>query len=48
VCGTRIRFWAYETPTRQRTHDGCYERLAWMWTNLYAQQQHLASMGQLD
>ena len=48
VCGTRIRFWAYETPTRQRTHDGCYERLAWMWTNLYAQQQHLASLGQLD
>jgi hypothetical protein len=48
VCGERIRFWAYETPTGQRTHDGCYERLAWMWTNLYAQQQRLASMGQLD
>jgi hypothetical protein len=48
VCGERIRFWAYETPTQNRTHDGCYERLAWMWTNLYAQQQRLAAEGQLE
>ncbi len=48
VCGERIRLWAYETPTGNRTHDGCYERLAWMWTNLYAQQQRLASQGQLE
>src|SRR5215467_3149032 len=39
VCGDRIRFWAWETGNGTRTHDGCYERLAWTWTNLYAQQQ---------
>ena len=48
VCGDRIRFWAFETPNGNRTHDGCYERLAWMWTNLYAQQQHLAAEGQFE
>ena len=48
VCGERIRMWAWETPNGARTHDGCYERLAWTWTNLYAQQQHLASRGELD
>ena len=48
VCGDRIRFWAWETATGTRTHDGCYERLAWTWTNLYAQQQRLASEGRLD
>lgn len=48
VCGDRIRFWAWETTNGTRTHDGCYERLAWTWTNLYAQQQRLASEGQLD
>lgn len=47
VCGDRIRFWAWET-NGTRTHDGCYERLAWTWTNLYAQQQRLASEGRLD
>ena len=48
VCGDRIRFWAWETPTRSHTHDGCYERLAWTWTNLYAVQQQLASEGRLE
>ncbi|HEX9035819.1 MAG TPA: hypothetical protein VF808_02400 [Ktedonobacterales bacterium] len=48
VCGGRIRLWAWETPNGNRTHDACYERLAWTWTNLYAQQQQLASQGQLD
>lgn len=48
VCGDRIRFWAWETPTRNHTHDGCYERLAWTWTNLYAVQQKLASEGRLE
>jgi hypothetical protein len=48
VCGDRIRFWSYQTPTGNHTHDGCYERLAWTWTNLYAQQQKLASEGRLD
>jgi hypothetical protein len=48
VCGDRIRFWSYETPTGSHTHDGCYERLAWTWTNLYAQQQRLAAEGRLD
>ena len=48
VCGQRIRFWSYRTPTGSHTHDGCYERLAWTWTNLYAQQQRLASEGRLD
>ncbi|MGO8949811.1 MAG: hypothetical protein ACLQUY_19585 [Ktedonobacterales bacterium] len=45
VCGERIRWWAWETGNGTRTHDGCYERLAWTWTNLYAQQQKLASQG---
>ena len=48
VCGERIRFWSFETPTGSHTHDGCYERMAWMWTNIYAQQQRLASEGRLD
>lgn len=48
VCGDRIRFWSYETPTGNHTHDGCYERLAWTWTNLYAQQQKMAAEGKLD
>jgi hypothetical protein len=48
VCGDRIRFWSYETPTGNHTHDACYERLAWTWTNLYAQQQRMASEGRLD
>ncbi|HEU5349078.1 MAG TPA: hypothetical protein VFU63_10755, partial [Ktedonobacterales bacterium] len=48
VCGERIRWWAWQTPTGNRTHDGCYERLAWMWTNLYAQQQRMANEGRLD
>jgi len=48
VCGDRIRFWAWRTPEGNITHDGCYERLAWTWTNLYAQQQRLASEGRLD
>jgi hypothetical protein len=48
VCGDRIRFWSFETPNGGYTHDGCYERLAWTWTNLYAQQQRLASEGLLE
>ena len=48
VCGERIRLWAWETPNGNRTHDGCYERLAWTWTNLYAQQQRMAADGQLE
>lgn len=48
VCGERIRLWAWETPNGNRTHDGCYERLAWTWTNLYAQQQRLADEGRLE
>ena len=48
VCGERIRFWAWETEGGTRTHDGCYERLAWTWTRMYAQQQYLADQGQLD
>lgn len=48
VCGERIRFWAWETPNGNVTHDGCYERLAWTWTNLYAYQQRLASQGQFE
>lgn len=48
VCGDRIRFWAWETSNGSRTHDGCYERLAWTWTNLYAQQQRLAAQGQFE
>ena len=48
VCGERIRFWSFQTPDGKRTHDACYERLAWAWTNLYAHQQRLAADGQLD
>jgi hypothetical protein len=48
VCGERIRFWAWETANKNHTHDGCYERLAWTWTSLYAHQQRLASQGQLE
>lgn len=48
VCGDRIRLWAWETPNGNKTHDGCYERLAWTWTNLYAQQQVLASRGEFE
>lgn len=48
VCGGRIRFWAWQTDSGTRTHDGCYERLAWTWTNLYAHQQRLASQGNLE
>ena len=48
VCGERIRLWAWETPNGNRTHDGCYERLAWTWTNLYAAQQRMANEGRLD
>ena len=48
VCGERIRWWAWQTPTGNRTHDGCYERLAWTWTNLYAQQQRMANEGRFD
>lgn len=48
VCGERIRFWAWQTPNKTHTHDGCYERLAWTWTNLYAVQQKLAAEGRLE
>jgi len=48
VCGERIRFWAWETENGTRTHDGCYERLAWTWTRMYAHQQVLADQGHLD
>jgi hypothetical protein len=48
VCGERIGFWAWKTPEGNVTHDGCYERLAWTWTNLYAHQQRLASDGRLE
>jgi hypothetical protein len=48
VCGERIRFWAWKTANGTHTHDGCYERLAWTWTNLYAQQQRLAAEGRFE
>jgi hypothetical protein len=48
VCGERIRFWAWRTTNGTHTHDGCYERLAWTWTNLYAQQQRMAAEGQFE
>ncbi len=48
VCGERIRLWAWETPTGNRTHDGCYERLAWTWTTMYAQQQRVAAEGTFE
>lgn len=48
VCGDRISMWAWETPNGKRTHDGCYERLAWNWTNLYAQQQRMAAEGNFE
>lgn len=48
VCGERIRWLAWVTENGGHTHDGCYERLAWTWTNLYAHQQRLAAEGRLD
>lgn len=48
VCGSRIRFWAWQNENGTRTHDGCYERLAWTWTNIYAQQQRLAAEGRFE
>ena len=48
VCGDRISMWAWETPSGKRMHDGCYERLAWNWTNLYAQQQRMAAEGNFE
>lgn len=48
VCGERIKMWAWRTPEGKVTHDGCYERLAWTWTNLYAHQARLASEGRLE
>lgn len=48
VCGERIKLWAWKTPEGKVTHDACYERLAWTWTNLYAHQQRLATEGRLE
>ncbi|HLY32391.1 MAG TPA: hypothetical protein VKQ36_15285 [Ktedonobacterales bacterium] len=48
VCGERISMWAWETPNGKRTHEECYERLAWAWTNLYAQQQRRAAEGDFE
>lgn len=48
VCKVRIRLWAWETENGKRTHDGCYERLAWTWTNLYAVQQRMAAEGRFE
>jgi len=48
VCGERISMWAWETSNGKRTHEECYERLAWAWTNLYAQQQRQANEGNFE
>ena len=49
ICNDRISGWAWLGPDRgSHAHDGCYDRLAWAWSSVYAEQQHMASRGELD
>jgi hypothetical protein len=49
ICGERIGGWAWTGPDGQGyAHDGCYDRLAWAWASLYAEQQAMASRGELE
>jgi hypothetical protein len=49
ICNERISGWAWLGPDKNsHAHDGCYDRMAWAWANVYAEQQHLAGRGELD
>jgi hypothetical protein len=49
ICNERIPGWAWLSPDGGgHAHDGCYDRLAWAWANLYAQQQRMATRGELE
>jgi len=49
ICEDRIAGWAWLGPDNSsHAHDGCYDRLAWAWATVYAEQQHMAGRGELD
>ncbi len=49
ICNERISGWAWLGPDKNsHAHDGCYDRMAWAWSNVYAEQQHLDGRGELD
>ncbi len=48
ICSERIAGWGWEAPNGAAAHDGCYDRLAWAWATVYAEQQHMAARGELD
>ncbi len=49
ICNDRISGWAWSSPDGNgHAHDGCYDRLAWAWASVYAEQQHMASRGELE
>ncbi len=49
ICNERISGWAWLGPDKNsHAHDGCYDRMAWAWASVYADQQHMAARGELD
>jgi len=49
ICNERITGWGWTGPeSKGHAHDGCYDRLAWAWASVYAEQQHMDSRGELD
>ena len=49
ICTERIGGWAWAGPDAQsHAHDGCYDRLAWAWASVYAEQQQMDARGELD
>jgi hypothetical protein len=49
ICEERIGGWAWLGPDNtSHAHDGCYDRLAWAWATVYAEQQHMAARGEID
>jgi len=49
ICSERISGWAWLGPDKNsHAHDGCYDRMAWAWASVYADQQHQAARGELD
>lgn len=48
ICSDRITGWAWLAPNGGHAHDGCYDRLAWAWATVYAEQQHMAACGELE
>jgi hypothetical protein len=49
ICGDRISGWAWTAPDGDgHAHDGCYDRLAWAWASVYAEQQRMAARGDME